>query len=83
MENKNILNEEQLMKVAGGDGVTQPARHFSEGDRVLLRIYPEYGVGTIREMRLVEASGRSYWECVVQFDAGMMTADQDEFISAG
>ncbi|MCR5487053.1 MAG: hypothetical protein K6F35_05925 [Lachnospiraceae bacterium] len=83
MEDKKILKDDQMAEVAGGKEYGMPVQHFFVGDKVLLRIYPEYGVGTIREMRVVEGSGRSYWECVVQFDAGMMTADQDEFISAG
>ncbi len=75
--NNNLLNDDQINNVAGG-AASVPAQRFSVGDSVLLRIYPEYGVGTVREAR-VESHG---WVYVVQFSAGMMTADEYEFIPA-
>ncbi len=70
------LTDEQLINVAGGAGGSIPPQRFNVGDRVLLRIYPEYGVGTVRECRVESGS----WKYTVQFDAGMMTADEFEFI---
>ncbi|WP_024864866.1 hypothetical protein [Butyrivibrio sp. FCS014] len=72
------LNDDQLNNVAGGKGLNIPPQRFNVGDKVLLRIYPEYGVGIVREAK-VEASA---WKYTVQFDAGMMTADEFEFIPA-
>ena len=74
----NRLDDDQLNNVAGGMGLNIPPQHFNVGDTVLLRIYPEYGVGIVREAR-VEAGA---WKYTVQFDAGMMTADEFEFIPA-
>ena len=78
MENRNMLNDDQLNKVSGGAGTDVPPQHFFVGDSVLLRIYPEYGVGIVREARVESGA----WKYVVQFDAGMMTADEFEFIPA-
>ncbi len=77
MENL-ILTEEQLENVAGGAGPDIPPQRFNIGNQVLLRIYPEYGVGTVRQAKVVSGS----WQYTVQFDAGMMTADEFEFIPA-
>ncbi len=77
--NKNYkLTEEMTEKTAGGAGVDIPPQRFNVGDKVLLRIYPEYGVGTVREAKVVSGG----WQYVVQFSAGMMTADECEFIPA-
>ncbi len=78
MENNNNLNENELKKVGGGSSDYIPRQLFFVGDKVLVRIYPEYGVGTVRAVDGVPGS----WECVVQFVDGMMTADQSEFIPA-
>lgn len=77
MEN-NRLNEEQLENVTGGSAADVRTQIFFVGDKVLLRVYPEYGVGTVRAASIV--SGR--WQLTVQFNAGMMTADQSEFMAA-
>ena len=78
MGNNNKLTDEQLREVSGGSQVVIPPQRFNVGDRVLLRIYPEYGVGTVREAKVVTSG----WQYTVQFDAGMMTADEFEFIPA-
>ncbi|MBP3196906.1 MAG: hypothetical protein J6N21_07860 [Butyrivibrio sp.] len=80
MGNNNKLTEDQLREVSGGSvaGVVIPPQRFNVGDKVLLRIYPEYGVGTVREAKVVTSG----WQYTVQFDAGMMTADECEFIPA-
>ena len=75
---KLLLTEEQLENVAGGAGPDISPQRFNIGDHVLLRIYPEYGVGTVRQAKVVSGS----WQYTVQFDAGMMTADEFEFIPA-
>ena len=80
MSTDKRMTEEQLNSVAGGIGVGQdvPPQHFNVGDKVLLRLYPEYGVGIVRSA-YVESGA---WKLTVQFDAGMMTADEFEFIPA-
>ena len=78
MAEKNVLNDESMNKVSGGVDSDIPAQHFNVGDKVLLRLYPQYGVGTVREAVVVAGS----WQLTVQFDAGMMTADEFEFIPA-
>ena len=78
MENMNKLNEEQLQDVVGGSNINLGPQRFNVGDKVLLRIYPEYGVGIVREAKVVSGN----WKYTVQFDAGMMTADECEFIPA-
>ena len=78
MKVKEQMDDEQLGKVVGGSGVDLPPQRFNVGDQVLLRIYPEYGVGKIREAKVVSGS----WQYTAQFDAGMMTADEYEFIPA-
>ncbi len=81
-DNKNTkqLNMDEISQVTGGtDGGTNiPAQRFNVGDNVLMRIYAEFGVGTVREARVVNSS----WQYVVQFDSGMITADEFEFIPA-
>ncbi len=78
MGNMDKLKDEQLKNVAGGSNVTINPQRFNVGDKVILRIYPEYGVGIVREAKVVSGS----WQYTVQFDAGMMTADEFEFIPA-
>ena len=78
MAEKNVLNDESMNKVSGGVGSDIPAQHFFKGDKVLLMLYPQYGVGIVREAVVVAGS----WQLTVQFDAGMMTADEYEFIPA-
>ena len=78
MDDKRIRNEEELNGTAGGRGPVIPPQHFNVGDKVLLRLYPEYGVGTVRSASMVSSGG----QYVVQFDSGMMTADEYEFIPA-
>ncbi len=73
-----LLTEQELKNVAGGAGLNIPPQRFNVGDKVLLMIYPEYGVGTVRQAKVVSGS----WQYTVQFDAGMMTADEFEFIPA-
>ncbi len=76
--NETQLNETQLNQVTGGSDISFSPQRFNVGDRVLLRLYAEYGVGTVREARMVSGG----WQYTVQFDAGMMTADEYEFIPA-
>ena len=80
--NKNILNNDQLEKAAGGNDISVPIQRFKPGDKVLLRIYPQYGVGTVVAVQLVEGNYGPYWECQVEFASGVMTADQAEFIES-
>ncbi len=78
--NGKQLDMDEISKVAGGtDGGTNiPAQRFNVGDKVLMRVYSEFGVGTVREAKVVN----SKWQYVVQFDSGMITADEFEFIPA-
>ena len=78
MENNHNIQDEQLNNVSGGYGTNVAPQRFNIGDFVLLRLYPEYGVGKVREARMVTIG----WQYTVQFDAGMMTADEYEFIPA-
>ena len=78
MDEKKSLNNEELKEVVGGRSSELPVQHFFVGDKVLLRIYPEYGVGIVRQAKMLSGG----WQYVVQFDAGMMTADDFEFIPA-
>lgn len=75
---KTKLNDELLDNVAGGSSYDIPPQHFYVGDMVLLRLYPEYGVGTVREATLVSGN----WQYSVQFDMGWMSADECEFMPA-
>ena len=83
MTENNKLNDEQMKQVSGGRGETVvPTQHFFEGDRVMLLLYREYGVGTVIATKCVRDSKGPHWECTVQFDMGIMTADETEFIAA-
>ncbi len=73
---ERILSDKEAEMITGGKGASIPAQHFNVGDKVLLRLYPQYGVGIVREASVVAGS----WQYTVQFDAGMMTADEFEFI---
>ncbi len=72
------LNEEQLDQTTGGTGPYLPPQRFNVGDCVLLLVYPAYGIGKVTA---VQSTGSS-WSCTVLFGAGLMTADQSEFIPA-
>lgn len=79
MSEENKVKDEQLENVVGGVFVGDILpQHFSVGDRVLLYLYPSYGVGIVREAKVVSRS----WQYTVQFDSGMITADEFEFIPA-
>ena len=78
MENKINLNESELEKVAGGSGSTDSRQRFFIGDKVMLFVYPDYGVGTVTA---VQNTGSS-WSVVAQFGDNTVTADQSEFIPA-
>ncbi len=81
MENakeKGKLDDDLLDQVAGGASGDIPPQRFGVGERVMLRLYPEYGVGIVRNVSLV----RGNWQYTVQFDAGRMSADEYEFIPA-
>ena len=73
------LNDELLDSVSGGanEYLTQK---FDIGNRVMLSVYPEFGIGTVREVHL---DGRfRCWMCEVAFDGGIIECDQDELIPA-
>ncbi len=78
MKNKNKLDDDMLDKVSGGDGGDVPPQLFNIGDRVTLKVYPQYGIGTVVEARLVSGS----WQYTAEFDGGTMTADESEFTPA-
>ncbi len=78
MENKKILNEEQLETVAGGTISDLPRQLFSVGDKVTLFVYPDFGVGVITAAQLVSGN----WQYVAQFGDNTITADQSEFLPA-
>ncbi len=65
-------------QVDGGSGESYPAPRYKVGDKVLLKDYPKYGVGTVKNVYLKN----SMWTCQVYFDAGVMDASQDEFLPA-
>ena len=73
---KVAVNLDQLGSVTGGTA-DAPAK-YSVGDKVSLFVYPEYGVGKIIDMHL-EAGG---WMCTVEFDKGIITAQEVEFSPA-
>ncbi len=78
MENKNILNDDELKEVAGGaTGYASTAR-FSVGDKVTLIVYPEFGIGVVKSVYMKSGS----WYCTVFFDAGIMDASDIEFVPA-
>ena len=56
MENKINLNENELEKVAGGSGSTDSRQRFFIEDKVMLFVYPDYGVG---EVTAVQSTGSS------------------------
>ena len=81
MENakeKGKLDDDLLDQVAGGASGDIPPKRFGVGDQVILRYYPEYGVGIVKNASIV----RGNWLYTVQFDAGLMSADEHEFLPA-
>lgn len=70
------MEDEELENVAGGNGNSLKSSRFNVGDKVILMIYPEYGIGTVISVYMKE--GR--WQCVVKFAAGVMDADEIEFV---
>ncbi len=82
MTDKIIMENEELEKVTGGlsfsatPSATTPK--YNVGDKVSVLLYPEFGIGTVRNVYLKN----SYWYCQVMFDQGIMDANQDEFIPA-
>ena len=72
------LNEEQLDQATGGTGPHLPPQRFNVGDRVQLLVYPKYGVGKVTAVNITGSS----WTCTAKFDAGVVTADESEFITA-
>ena len=75
---KAALNPDQLGRVTGGTA-NIPAAKYHIGDRVSLIVYPEYGVGVINQIINKVPGG---YDCVVIFDAGIITADESEFTPA-
>ena len=78
MDEKYRLDIDDLENVTGGTQVAATTPRFSVGDRVTIRLYPEYGVGTVTNVYI----NNSMWTCQVYFDAGVMDASQDEFLPA-
>ena len=73
------LNGDQLDQAVGGTGPYLPPQRFNVGDHVQLFAYPEeYGIGTVVAVNIAGSS----WSYTVQFDGGVVTADQSEFIPA-
>ena len=72
----NALDNESLEKVSGG--MSAESCKYNVGDRVIVQIYPEYGVGTVLNTYL----NHRVWICRVLFDSGEMEADQNEFLPA-
>ena len=72
------INDDVLDQAAGGACGNIPPQHFNIGDRVKLLLYPEYGIGTVMDASLVSND----WHYSVQFDAGLMSANETEFIHA-
>ncbi len=78
MENNNKLNEVELKEVAGGANGYASAPRFNVGDKVTLIVYPEFGIGTVKNVYFSNGT----WKCTVMFDAGIMEASDIEFIPA-
>ena len=75
MDENYRLDIDDLENVTGGTGESYPVPKYNVGDRVLLNVYPDYGVGTVMNVYFKD----SIWTCQVRFDAGIMDAPQDEF----
>ncbi len=75
MEEKNILNEAELEEVAGGVIGYASAPRFSVDDKVTLIVYPEFGIGVVKNVYMRD--GIRY--CTAHFDAGIMEASDIEF----
>ncbi len=78
MADINTLNEVELEKVAGGVNGYASAPRFSVGDKVTLIVYPEFGVGVVKNVYM----SNGIWKCTVKFDAGIMDASDIEFMPA-
>ena len=82
MTNKMLMKNEELEKVSGGVSFSAtPSANtpkYSVGDKVTVFLYPEFGVGTVRNIYLKNSA----WYCQVKFDQGIMDANQDEFAPA-
>ncbi len=78
MEEKNMLNEVELKEVAGGANGYASAPRFNVGDKVTLIVYPEFGVGVVKNVYM----NNGVWKCTVMFDTGIMDASDIEFIPA-
>ncbi len=78
MEEKNRLNEVELEEVAGGANGYASAPRFNVNDKVTLIVYPEFGVGVVKNVYM----SNGIWKCTVKFDAGIMDASDIEFIPA-
>ena len=74
-----MMNENELETITGGAlGTTASTPRFAIGDKVMLLVYPEFGVGTVMNVYMQA----SMWKCVVRFDSGMIDASDIEFIPA-
>lgn len=78
MTDRNMINDAELENVTGGvTGIASTPR-FSIGDKVMLLVYPEFGVGTVMSVYMQGA----VWKCTVRFDSGIIEASDIEFIPA-
>ncbi|WP_022776999.1 hypothetical protein [Butyrivibrio sp. AE3009] len=73
-----MVKDNELENIAGGAAGTASTPRFAIGDKVMLLIYPEFGVGTVMNVYMQA----SMWKCVVRFDSGMIDASDIEFIPA-
>ena len=78
MEEKSRLNEAELKEVAGGANGYGSAPRFDVGDKVSLMLYPEFGVGVVKNVYM----SNGVWNCTVIFDTGITDASDIEFIPA-